>query len=88
MYNLLLRLELAFGHPMEEYPIFEDLEKDANELYSFFSRSDKRYGNLDKYVKTQNENQIIDSKESYPDINYVPGVTLDEGFVWSSDIQQ
>ena len=49
------RLELAFSHPMEEYPIFKDLEKDANHLYSFFSRSSKRYDLLNKYVKNQNK---------------------------------
>ena len=49
------RLELAFSHPMEEYPIFEELEADANRLYGFFHVSDKRYALLDEYVKGLNE---------------------------------
>ena len=40
---------------MVEYPIFADLEDDANSLYSFFSRSDKRYDYLNKYVLGQGE---------------------------------
>ena len=44
---------MAFKHAMEAYPIFEELEEDANKLYGFFHISDKRYAILDKHVSDE-----------------------------------
>ena len=52
------RLELAFGHPMQEYEVFEDLEKDSNKIYAYFHKSDRRYALLDKFLKERQKKTI------------------------------
>ena len=52
------RLELAFGHPMKDYQVFEDLEKDTNKIYAFFSKSDRRYALMDKFLKEKQKTTI------------------------------
>ena len=50
------RLELAFGHAMDEFDSFRRIEKQANKLYSFYSIANKkRYGKLMEFLE---ENQL------------------------------
>ena len=44
------RLELAFGHPMRKYVVFEKLETGGNKLYAFFHMSHKRTALFDEYM--------------------------------------
>ena len=46
------RLELIFKTPMKSFA-FDNLQKKANEFYSFFSRSSKRTTNLDEYLSRE-----------------------------------
>ena len=50
------RLELAFGHSMDQFESFKRLEQQANKLYSFYSIANKkRYGKLMEFLE---ENQL------------------------------
>ena len=49
------RLELAFGHSMDQFESFKRLEQQANKLYSFYSIANKkRYGKLMEFLEENN----------------------------------
>ena len=52
------RIELVFGNSMEEYDSFQKIEAEANILYSFFSRSHKRFGDLQDYLSEHELNEF------------------------------
>ena len=52
------RIELVFGNSMEEYDSFQKIEAEANILYSFFSRSHKRFGDFQNYLSEHELNEF------------------------------
>ena len=45
------KLELVFGKAMKAFPTFKNIEKEANKLFSFYSKSHKRTNYLRDFLK-------------------------------------
>ena len=58
------RVELVYGNAMKEFDSFSKIEEESNFLYSFYSRSHKRFGWLNDYLK---ENDYKPFKLNYID---------------------
>lgn len=56
------KLELVFGGAMKEYQGFKNLEKEANKLYAFYSKSHKRTNYLRDLVKAEDHSPVSLSK--------------------------
>ena len=58
------RIELAFGHAMEEYDSFQFIEQMANKLFTYFSKSHTRFAEMHEFL---NDNDLQQFRLSYID---------------------
>ena len=56
------KLELVFGGAMKQYESFKGLEKEANSLYAFYSKSHKRTNFLRDLVTAEDHSPVSLSK--------------------------
>ena len=47
------RIELVFGHSMDTFNCFNDIEVHVNKLYSFYKRSGKIFGSMSDFLDTE-----------------------------------
>lgn len=44
------RIELIFGHAMDEYDSFNKIEKNVNRIYNFYKKSGKTFGSMNDFL--------------------------------------
>ena len=57
------RIELVFGHAMDEFDDFNQIEKNLNDLYSFYKNSGKTFGSMEEFLS--------DEELSHFSLNYI-----------------
>ena len=47
------RIELVFGHAMDQYDSFHEIESMVNKIYSFYKRSGKTFGSMNDFLDNE-----------------------------------